>query len=70
MYIFTSTNNHKNNNAMTAQELKRGTKVKNQYGETLTVLEVVGGLMVRTYEEFNTLYHCSKLYFNGKKIKA
>ena len=55
---------------MTTANLKRGTKVKNQYGETLTVLEVIGGLMVRTYEDFNNLYHCTKLFYEGKAIKA
>ena len=55
---------------MTTSNLKRGTKVKNQYGETLIVLEVIGGLMVRTYEDFNNLYHCTKLFYEGKAIKA
>ena len=55
---------------MDTLNLKRGTKVKNQYGETLTVLEVIGGLMVRTYEDFNNLYHCTKLFYEGKAIKA
>ncbi len=55
---------------MTTAELKRGMKVKNQFGATLTVLEVVGGLMIRTYEDFNNLYHCTKLIYNGKQIKA
>jgi len=55
---------------MKALNLKRGTKVKNQYGETITVLEVIDGLMVRTYEDYNNLYHCSKLFYEGKAIKA
>ena len=55
---------------MTTSNLKRGTKVKNQYGETLTVLEVIGNLMVRTYEDFNNLYHCTKLFYEDKSIKA
>jgi hypothetical protein len=45
---------------MKAQIIK-GTKVKNNYGETLTVLEVVDGLMVRVYEDFNNLIHISKI---------
>jgi hypothetical protein len=41
--------------------MKNGTKVKNQYNETLTVLEVIDGLTIRTYEEPSNLYHISKL---------
>ena len=55
---------------MKIQDLKRGMKIKNQYGQTLTVLEVVGGLMIRTYEDFNNLYHCTKVFYNGEKIEA
>ncbi|MBN1989383.1 MAG: hypothetical protein JW783_08310 [Bacteroidales bacterium] len=55
---------------MKAQQLKRGMKVKNQHGKELTVLEVIGGLMVRTYEDFNNLYHCTKLYHKGVQISA
>jgi hypothetical protein len=55
---------------MKAQELKRGMKIKNLYGETLTVFEVVGSLMIRTYEDFNNLYHPTKVTYNGKKITA
>lgn len=43
------------------KNLTKGSKVKNQYGESLTVLEVIDNLMVRTYEDFNNLYHISKL---------
>ena len=67
LYIIIITQKQKD---MTVANLKRGTKVKNQYGETLTVLEVIGGLMIRTYEDFNNLYHCTKLFYEGKKIKA
>lgn len=55
---------------MKVSELKRGLKVKNQHGETLTILEVVGGVMVRTYEDFNNLYFYTKLFYNGKTIEA
>jgi hypothetical protein len=41
--------------------MKKGTKIRNQYGETLTVIEVIDGLMVRVYEDFNNLYHISKI---------
>lgn len=54
---------------MNISEVKRGQKVKNQYGQTLTVFEVIGGMMVRTYEEVNDLYHCTKLFVNGKSLK-
>ncbi len=49
-------------------QIKRGTKVQNQEGKTLTILEIVGGLMVRTYEEFNSPYHATKLLYNGKNL--
>jgi hypothetical protein len=39
----------------------KGQKVKNQYGEVLTVLEVSDN-MVRVSEEFNNLYHITKLF--------
>ena len=55
---------------MKIDNFKRGMKIKNQYGETLTVLEVIGGLMINTYEDFNNLYHCTKVFYNGKEIKA
>ena len=42
--------------------LKKGTKVKNQYGEILTVLKVIDGTAVRTYEDYNNLYHYTKLF--------
>jgi hypothetical protein len=45
---------------MTTQ-INKGTKVKNVYGETLTVLEVIDGLMIRVYEDFNNLIHVSKI---------
>ena len=54
---------------MKASELTKGQKVKNQYGETRTVLEVIDGLMVRVYEEYNDRYHCTKLFVNGKAIE-
>ena len=41
--------------------MKKGTKVKNQYGETLTVLEIIDLTTVRVYEDFNNLYHITKL---------
>lgn len=44
-------------------------KVRNQYGETLEVKETVGN-SVRVYEDYNNLYHCSKLFFNGNEITA
>jgi hypothetical protein len=46
---------------MTTSNLKRGPKVRNQYGETLTVLEVIDNLMVKTYEDTINLYHYTKL---------
>lgn len=48
--------------------LKKGSKVKNQYGETRTILAVIDGRMIRTFEEPNNLYHPSKLYLNGTCI--
>jgi len=47
---------------MKASELTNGTKVKNQYGQRLTVLEVIDGLMVRVYEDFNNLIHITKIF--------
>lgn len=47
---------------MTTLNLKKGAKVKNQYGDTLTVLEVIDGVMIRTYEDFNNLYHYTKMF--------
>jgi len=41
--------------------MKKGTRVRNQYGETLTVIEVIDGTMVRVYEAYNDLHHISKL---------
>lgn len=55
---------------MSVSELKKGTKVKNQYGESLTVLEIIDNLTIRTYEDFNNLYHFSKLFFNGSQIQG
>ena len=51
---------------MRTAELKKGQKVRNFYGQTLTVLEVIDSLMIRTYEDFNNLYHFTKLSFKGK----
>lgn len=46
---------------MNAQNiLTDGTKVLDQYGTLMTVLEVIDN-MVRVYEDFNNLYHISKL---------
>lgn len=42
--------------------MKKGTKVTNEYGQKLTVLEVIDGTMVRVYEDFNNLYHITKLF--------
>jgi hypothetical protein len=42
--------------------MKKGTKVKNQYNETLTVLEVIDNTTVRVYEDINNLYHITKLF--------
>ncbi len=42
--------------------MKKGTKVKNQYGDKLTVLEVIDNKMVKTYEDLNNLYHITKLF--------
>lgn len=53
---------------MRTAELKRGQKVRNFYGQTLTVLEVIDGLMIRTYEDINNLYHFTKLTFNGNLL--
>lgn len=38
----------------------KGQKVKNQYGEVLTVLEQIEN-MVRVLEDYNNLYHITKL---------
>ena len=54
---------------MKTTDLKNGTKVKNQYNHELTVLEVIDGLMIRTYEEINNLYHYTKLFYKGNKIE-
>ena len=43
-------------------KMKKGTKVKNQYNETLTVLEVIDNTTVRVYEDINNLYHITKLF--------
>lgn len=43
--------------------LKKGIKVRNQYGQYLTVMEVIDGKMIRTYEEPNDLYHITKITF-------
>lgn len=50
-------------------DVKKRQKVRNQYAETLTVLEVIGDLMVRTYEEPNDLYHYTKLFVNGQSLQ-
>ena len=53
---------------MKIHQLKIGTKVTNQYGERLTVAEVVGN-MVRTHQDYNNMYHHTKLFCDGKEIK-
>lgn len=62
--------NKEKHKKMKAQNLKRGMKIRNSYGQTLTVLEIVGSLMIRTYEDFNNLYHPTKVTYNGNKITA
>jgi hypothetical protein len=42
--------------------MKKGTKVRNQYGKILTVVEVIDLKMVRVREEYNNLYHITKVY--------
>ena len=54
---------------MKVSELKKGMIVRNQYGEPLTIIEVINNLMIKTNEVTN-LYHYTKVYFNGKSIKA
>lgn len=54
---------------MKIKDIKRGQKVKNKFGKILTVIEVIDGLMVRTYEEYNNLYHISNLLVNSKRIE-
>jgi hypothetical protein len=54
MYICATFNNK--------EIMKKGTKVTNQYGDKLTVLEVIDNKTVRTYEDFNNLYHITKLF--------
>ena len=54
---------------MKVTELKKGMIVKNQYGEPLTIIEVIDNLMIKTNEVRN-LYHYTKVYYNGKSIKA
>jgi hypothetical protein len=46
---------------MNIQKFRKGSIVKNLYGEKLTVLEVINNATVRTYEEPNDLYHQTKL---------
>jgi len=42
------------------KNLTKGQKVKNQYGVTLTVVEQIEN-MVRVVEDYNNLYHVTKL---------
>jgi hypothetical protein len=44
-----------------------GLKVKNQYGETRTIL-IVKGTSVLTYEEPNNYYHITKLFKDGQSL--
>ena len=53
---------------MNIKEIKNGQQVKNFYGIVLTVCEVIDGLMIRTYEEINDLYHYTKLSVNCELI--
>jgi hypothetical protein len=46
---------------MKTSNLKKGTKVKNQYNHILTILEVIDNTMIRVYEDYNNLYHFTKL---------
>lgn len=43
-----------------------GLQIKNQYNETVTVLEVVGN-SVKVVEE-NNYYHITKLFHNGTSL--
>ncbi|GEM_PF-6512710 len=45
----------------------RGLQVKNQYGETRTILNIVGN-SVLTYEEPNNFYHITKLFKDGQSL--
>jgi hypothetical protein len=48
--------------------LKQDTKVKNQYGSTLTILEIKGSA-IRTIEEPNFWYSIDKLYIRGVSVR-
>ena len=47
---------------MKVTELKKGMIVKNQYGEPLTIIEVIDNLMIKTNEVRN-LYHYTQVYY-------
>lgn len=47
---------------MNNNKFNNGERVKNQYGEIRTVIEVIDQKMIRTYEEPNNLYHITKLF--------
>lgn len=57
------------NKNLSITEIKPGQKVKNFFGETLTVSEVIGDTMIRTLEDYNNLYHFTKLTVNSQIIK-
>jgi alpha-glucuronidase len=42
-------------------------EVKNQYGEILTIVEISEN-MATVLEEFNNLYHTTKLFYQGKSV--
>ena len=48
--------------------LKQETKVKNQYGLTLTILELRGS-SIRTVEEPHFWYSIDKLYIRGVSLR-
>lgn len=47
--------------ASTVEPLKVGDRVVTVVGNTLTVCEVIDGLMVRTCKDYNNLIHITKL---------
>jgi hypothetical protein len=49
-------------------ELKKGMIVKNQYGEPLTIVEVIGN-MIKT-KEVRNLYHYTQVRYNGQRLSA
>ena len=44
-----------------------GLKVKDEYGNILTILSIVDNI-VKVYERINDTIHASKLFLNGKSL--